>query len=69
MQSYEARKPSYFATPAVQIIFALHTSLKQLIAQGMDNRFQKHKDASKKIKDEVLKMGLKLVIIYKFSFL
>lgn len=62
MRAYEARKPSYFATPAVSLILALHVSLKQIIAQGMDARFKAHKDASVKFKDLVeQKWGMKLV--------
>jgi alanine-glyoxylate transaminase/serine-glyoxylate transaminase/serine-pyruvate transaminase len=36
MQSYEARKPSYFATPAVQLVQALRVSLLQILAQTPD---------------------------------
>ncbi|KAI8817589.1 pyridoxal phosphate-dependent transferase [Fimicolochytrium jonesii] len=61
MKQYEARKPSYFATPSVQLILALHTSLKQLVDQGMETRFAKHREASKKVKDALEKWGLKLV--------
>ncbi|KAJ3170854.1 hypothetical protein HDU87_008682 [Geranomyces variabilis] len=61
MKAYEARKPSYFATPAVQSILALQTSLLQLKEGGMDARFAKHREASMKIKDAVEKWGLKLV--------
>ncbi|KAJ3065713.1 hypothetical protein HK102_007830, partial [Quaeritorhiza haematococci] len=63
MQKYEARQPSYFATPPVQLIFALETSLRQLVAAkgGMEGRFAKHAEASKKVKDTVEKWGLKLV--------
>ena len=31
MQNYEAKKPSYFATPPTQLIQALHTALPQLL--------------------------------------
>ncbi|TPX70637.1 2-aminoethylphosphonate---pyruvate transaminase [Spizellomyces sp. 'palustris'] len=61
MKSYEARKPSYFATPSVQLILALEVSLQQLVAQGMDTRFAKHREASKKVKDALEQWGLKLV--------
>ncbi len=61
MRAYEARKPSYFATPAVSLIIALHVSLKQLMAQGMDRRFQLHLEASAKFKDQIMQWGLKLV--------
>ncbi|KAJ3017415.1 hypothetical protein HKX48_003550 [Thoreauomyces humboldtii] len=61
MKAYEARKPSYFATPAVQGVLALQTSLQQLADQGMDSRYAKHREASKKVKDAVESWGLKLV--------
>ncbi|KAF9163234.1 hypothetical protein DFQ27_003467 [Actinomortierella ambigua] len=61
MNAYEARKPSYFATPAVQNVFALHTSLKQIVAQGLEARFAAHKEASKKVKQACADLGLKLV--------
>lgn len=61
MRAYEARKPSYFATPAVSLIIALHTSLKQLVAAGMDARFAKHREVSARVKDTLDKWGLKLV--------
>jgi alanine-glyoxylate transaminase/serine-glyoxylate transaminase/serine-pyruvate transaminase len=63
MKSYEARKAQYFATPAVQLIIALNTSLKQILAEkgGMEGRFMQHTEASDKFKDSIEKMGLKLV--------
>ncbi|KAJ3016542.1 UNVERIFIED_CONTAM: hypothetical protein HDU68_012162 [Siphonaria sp. JEL0065] len=63
MQAYEARKPSYFATPAVQLVLALQVSLTQLVAaQGsLDQRFALHRDASKKVKDTLEGWGLKIV--------
>ena len=35
MEAYEARKPSYFGTPAVNLIFALNVSLEQILKEGM----------------------------------
>lgn len=61
MNAYEARKPSYFATPAVQNVFALHVSLKQIVAQGIEKRFAVHKEASLKAKQFIHDLGLKLV--------
>ncbi|KAI9208308.1 pyridoxal phosphate-dependent transferase [Polychytrium aggregatum] len=63
MQKYEARQPSYFATPPVQLIMSLHISLKQLLNApgGMLARFEKHAEASNRIKDLVESWGLKLV--------
>ncbi|KAK6535209.1 hypothetical protein TWF694_001678 [Orbilia ellipsospora] len=59
LRNYEARKPSYFATPSPQLVRALHTSLKQILSRPLSERFEQHKLASKKVKDAVEKMGLK----------
>ncbi|KAI9183844.1 hypothetical protein H9P43_002896 [Blastocladiella emersonii ATCC 22665] len=61
MQAYEARKPSYFATPAVQLVMALHTSLKQIVARPLAERFAQHVAISDHVKQTVTGWGLKLV--------
>ncbi|KAL0490864.1 alanine-glyoxylate aminotransferase [Acrasis kona] len=61
MQAYESRKPMYFATPPVQLIYALHASLKKITERPMSERFQLHKDASNKVKSAVRELGLKQV--------
>ena len=33
MKAYEERRPSYFATPAVQLVQSLRVSLKQMLAE------------------------------------
>jgi alanine-glyoxylate transaminase/serine-glyoxylate transaminase/serine-pyruvate transaminase len=38
MKAYEERRPSYFGTPAVNLIVALETSLKIICKEGMDKR-------------------------------
>jgi len=43
MEAYEARKPSYFGTPAVNLIFALNVSLEQILKEGMEARFKRHR--------------------------
>ncbi len=43
MQAYEERRPSYFGTPAVNLIVALNVSLGQILDEGMDARVQRHK--------------------------
>lgn len=62
MKAYEEVRPSYFATPPVNLIFALHVSLKQLLSHGMDHRFQTHITASNRFKDAVEAMGMKTVL-------
>ena len=61
MKKYEARQPSYFATPPVQLILALEVSLQQFIEKGMEKRFADHVTASNKIKETIARLGLKLV--------
>lgn len=59
MQAYESRKPAYFATPAVQLIYALHTSLKLITSEPMEVRFEKHREVSAKFRQTVRDLGLK----------
>ncbi|KAK3632363.1 hypothetical protein LTR56_016377 [Elasticomyces elasticus] len=59
MQNYEAKKPSYFATPSPQLIHALHTSLTQILSKPLEDRFRIHKETSEKIKKAVTDLGLK----------
>ncbi|KAK7920392.1 alanine-glyoxylate aminotransferase [Apiospora marii] len=61
MQNYEAKKPSYFATPSPQLIHALHTALTQILAKPLSERFATHREASDRIKKAVADMGLKQV--------
>lgn len=42
MEAYQNRKPAYFATPAVNLVYALHVSLKQILVEGMTARFTRH---------------------------
>jgi alanine-glyoxylate transaminase / serine-glyoxylate transaminase / serine-pyruvate transaminase len=61
MQNYEAKKPSYFATPPTQLIHALHTSLTQVLSRPLSERFERHHAASQKVKKAVLDLGLKQI--------
>jgi alanine-glyoxylate transaminase/serine-glyoxylate transaminase/serine-pyruvate transaminase len=47
MEAYEARRPSYFGTPAVNLIWALNVSLGQILDEGMDARFERHRALSR----------------------
>lgn len=59
MRSYEARKPAYFATPSPQLVHALHTSLTQILALPLEQRFAHHREASRSIKRGVEALGLR----------
>ena len=51
MEAYEARKPSYFGTPAVNLVMALKVSLRQILAEGMEARFHRHRIISRAVKE------------------
>ena len=62
MKNYEAKQPSYFATPSPQLIHALDTALRQLLsssdassssAEALSTRFARHRAASDRIKSHV----------------
>ncbi|KAF8473950.1 pyridoxal phosphate-dependent transferase [Kalaharituber pfeilii] len=59
MRNYEAKKPSYFATPSPQLIQALHTSLTQILAAPLSVRFEAHKATSRKVKAAIKSLGLR----------
>eukprot|EP00285_Hemiselmis_virescens_P014779 CAMPEP_0173400942 /NCGR_PEP_ID=MMETSP1356-20130122/49487_1 /TAXON_ID=77927 ORGANISM="Hemiselmis virescens, Strain PCC157" /NCGR_SAMPLE_ID=MMETSP1356 /ASSEMBLY_ACC=CAM_ASM_000847 /LENGTH=418 /DNA_ID=CAMNT_0014360977 /DNA_START=55 /DNA_END=1311 /DNA_ORIENTATION=- len=63
MQNYEARKPSYFATPATNTIGALRVGYDQILATpgGIEGYFKQHRDAQKMVHDAIHGMGLKLL--------
>lgn len=61
MKNYEAKKPSYFATPSPQLVHALNTALTQILAKPISERFAKHAEASDRIKKAVSDLGLRQV--------
>lgn len=63
MEAYEARKPSYFATPPVNLIQALETSLELILDEGVDVRFARHKRLAQKFREELRSLGLSFLPI------
>lgn len=61
MEAYIARKPAYFGTPAVNLVYALRESLRQILAEGMDKRVARHKKLSDAFKAGIDAIGLKQV--------
>jgi len=59
MQAYEGKQPKYFATPAVQLIYALNASLKEILSRPMSDRFADHIKASDYVKAAITQLGLK----------
>jgi alanine-glyoxylate transaminase/serine-glyoxylate transaminase/serine-pyruvate transaminase len=62
MKSYEARQPSYFATPSVNHLFALNKGFDILLANGgMEKRFEEHRLVAKTLKKALSALGLTFV--------
>ena len=58
MEAYEARRPSYFGTPPVNLICALNVSLGQILAEGMEARFARHRRLGEACKAAIGALGL-----------
>ncbi|OIO88709.1 MAG: aminotransferase class V [Anaerolineae bacterium CG2_30_64_16] len=58
MAAYEARKASYFGTPAVNLIWALNVSLGQIVAEGLDARFARHAALGRACQGALAALGL-----------
>ena len=58
MQAYEMRKPGYFGTPAVNLVLALQVSLTQILAEGMEARFRRHRNLSRAVQAAIAALGL-----------
>ncbi|HHS97415.1 MAG TPA: alanine--glyoxylate aminotransferase family protein [Chloroflexi bacterium] len=61
MEAYEARRVAYFGTPPVNLIWALNVSLGQILGEGMETRFERHRRLSQAMKAAVRAMGLEQV--------
>ena len=61
MEAYEARRPSYYGTPAVNLIWALNVSLGQILEEGMEARFERHRWLSEALKAGIEALGMRQV--------
>jgi len=61
MEAYEARKTAYFGTPAVNLVWALHVSIGQILDEGMDVRFARHRRLSEACKAAITALGMEQV--------
>lgn len=59
MEAHEARKSSYFGTPAVNLVTALNVSLGQILEEGMEARFARHRRLSDACKAGIAALGLR----------
>jgi alanine-glyoxylate transaminase/serine-glyoxylate transaminase/serine-pyruvate transaminase len=58
MQAYQARQPSYFGTPAVNLIWALNVSLGQILDEGLEARFARHRALGRACRAAMAALGL-----------
>lgn len=61
MHAYENRKPSYFGTPAVNLVMALEKSLNLILQEGLDNRFNRHVKTGKAFRSAIHALGLEMI--------
>ena len=61
MSAYEGRKPSYFGTPAVNLVAALDVSLRQIVDEGMAARFSRHERLAGAFRAGMRALGLSFV--------
>jgi alanine-glyoxylate transaminase/serine-glyoxylate transaminase/serine-pyruvate transaminase len=61
MEAYEARKPSYFGTPPVNLIYALNISLGQILEEGMEARFNRHRQMGEAMQQALCALKLSQV--------
>jgi alanine-glyoxylate transaminase/serine-glyoxylate transaminase/serine-pyruvate transaminase len=61
MRAYEERKPSYFATPATNLVVALDVGLREIEADGMPARFAVHERAAARMRRDWGELGLRPV--------
>lgn len=61
MKAYEERRPSYFGTPAVNLIVALQTSLKIICNEGMDKRIERHQILANAFRKGITALNLEIL--------
>ena len=61
MEAYEGRRPGYYGTPPVNLIWALNVSLGQILEEGMEARFRRHRRLSDALKAGIAALGMSQV--------
>ncbi len=61
MSAYAERRPSYFGTPAVNLVAALEVSLKLILEEGMDERIKRHEKIAEAFRKSFIAMGLGVI--------
>jgi alanine-glyoxylate transaminase/serine-glyoxylate transaminase/serine-pyruvate transaminase len=58
MKAYQNEQASYFGTPPVNLIMALEVSLKLIVKEGLENRFERHRRVGKAMRAALKALGL-----------
>ncbi|MGH2468737.1 MAG: pyridoxal-phosphate-dependent aminotransferase family protein, partial [Chloroflexota bacterium] len=61
MRAFQQDKTAYFATPAVNLIYALDTSLRLILAEGMEARFTRHERLGHAFRAGMCALNLEIV--------
>jgi alanine-glyoxylate transaminase/serine-glyoxylate transaminase/serine-pyruvate transaminase len=61
MRAYEERRPSYFSTPATNLVLALEVGLGEILEQGVEARFAAHAHTARALRAAWGELGLALV--------
>jgi alanine-glyoxylate transaminase/serine-glyoxylate transaminase/serine-pyruvate transaminase len=61
MRAYEERRPAYFATPAVNLVYGLEVSLSLILKEGMEARFLRHRQAGQSFREAMRGLGLSMI--------
>lgn len=61
LRAYEERRPSYFSTPATNLILALAVGLGEILEGGMEARFAAHERTGRALRAAWSELGLTLV--------
>jgi len=63
MDAYIEGRAAYFATPPVNMIYALHESVKQILKEGVEERFKRHQIMAKAFREALKALQLQIVPI------
>ncbi len=61
MNAYADRKPSYFGTPAVNLVAALEVSLQLILKEGLEARFARHKNTGAAFRSGLKALNIKQI--------
>ena len=61
MRAYEERRPSYFSTPATNLVLGLEVGLREILVDGMEARFAMHETGARAMRAAWSALGLEAV--------